>query len=127
MSINQKLQAGQQLRQGVLNDAIRVVATRPWEGRHDAATVIVICDDADVPAIQAVIDAHLATDWAAVDAATAARLAAIDDAIKQDNVMQQIKGMTNAEFDAWWAANVTNAAQAITVLKRIVRLAARKL
>jgi len=35
--------------------------------------------------------------------------------------------MSNAEFEAWWTANVTNAAQAIGVLKRVTRMVLRKL
>lgn len=54
------------------------------------------------------------------------RLTAIDDAIKQDSVIALIKGQTSAEYDAWWAANVTNAAQAIGVLKRVVRILCRR-
>lgn len=52
---------------------------------------------------------------------------AIDAAIAGDTTIAQLKAMTAAEFDTWWAANVTTAAQAITVLKRIARLVIRKL
>jgi len=50
------------------------------------------------------------------------RKAAIDLAIKNDTVVNTLRGMTAAEFDAWWTANVTNAAQALTVLKRLTRI-----
>jgi hypothetical protein len=59
--------------------------------------------------------------------AEAARLAAIDAAIRDDNVIAAIKAMTPAEYDAWWAANVTTNAQAISVLKRLVRIVVRRL
>lgn len=55
------------------------------------------------------------------------RQAKFDDNIKQDTVVNQLKAMTNAEFDVWWAANVTNAAQAINVLKRVTRIVIRRL
>lgn len=56
-----------------------------------------------------------------------ARRAAIEAAISSDSVVQALKLMTNAEYDAWWSANVANAAQAIGVLKRVVRLVLRRL
>lgn len=59
-------------------------------------------------------------------ATEAARVAAVDAAIGSDVVVASLKGMTNAQFDQWWGANVTNAAQAITVLKRIARIVIRK-
>lgn len=55
------------------------------------------------------------------------RDADIDTAIAGDSVVAQLKAMTTAEFDTWWAANVTTAAQAINVLKRVTRLVIRKL
>jgi hypothetical protein len=55
------------------------------------------------------------------------RLVAIDTTISQDNVISNIKTMTNDQYDTWWAANVTNAAQAIGVLKRLVRVVCRRL
>lgn len=74
-----------------------------------------------------------ATLLAAEPAATAAHLAKLrreaeaETSIKQDAVIASIKSMTQAEYDAWWAANVTNAAQAIGVLKRVVRIVCRRL
>lgn len=49
-----------------------------------------------------------------------------DAAIAADNVVAQLKTMTVAEFDAWWAANVTTAAQAIAILKRLARVVIRR-
>jgi hypothetical protein len=54
------------------------------------------------------------------------RKAAIDQAIEADTVITNLKAMTSAEFDAWWSANVTNAAQAISVLKRLARVVIRR-
>jgi hypothetical protein len=58
--------------------------------------------------------------------AEAARVRSINDAIASDNTIQSLKAMTNSEFDTWWAANVTNAAQAIQVLKRVARVVIRR-
>jgi hypothetical protein len=55
-----------------------------------------------------------------------ARLVAVDSTIASDNIVASLKKMTNAEFDAWWSANVTTAAQAIAVLKRITRVVIRR-
>lgn len=72
----------------------------------------------------------------ALDAATIAanqaaavereRVEAIEGTIAADSTVAQLKAMTNAEFDTWWAANVTNAAQAINVLKRVARIVIRR-
>ncbi len=62
-----------------------------------------------------------------VKAAAVARVKAIDTAIANDSVIAQIKQMSNAEYDAYWAANVTNAAQLNAVVKRIVRIVVRRL
>lgn len=70
--------------------------------------------------------------WAAADADSAlralnqARCEVIDAAIAGDTTVQQLKAMTNEEFDAWWASNVTNAAQAIALLKRLARVVIRR-
>lgn len=61
------------------------------------------------------------------NAAENARLAAIDASIAGDSTIAQLKAMTIAEFDTWWAANVTTLAQANNILKRLVRLALRRL
>lgn len=68
------LTQGQQIRPGKLNEAIKAVATKEWSGRHDAVTVIVDCDDADEAAIRAVIDTHLATDWASQEGSVVSRI-----------------------------------------------------
>lgn len=62
----------------------------------------------------------------ALEASEAVRTATVDAAIKADNVIQQMKAMTPAEYDDWWTANVTTAAQAIGVLKRVVRVLVRR-
>lgn len=59
-------------------------------------------------------------------AAAQSREAGIDTAITNDATIQQLKAMTNTEFDTWWDANVTNAAQAIAVLKRLTRVIIRR-
>jgi hypothetical protein len=55
------------------------------------------------------------------------RLAALDQTIQGDATIQQLRAMDNTAFDAWWTANVTNLAQASNVLKRLTRLALRRL
>ena len=55
-----------------------------------------------------------------------ARIQEINNAVSSDTVVNQLKAMTNVEFDAWWDANVTNAAQAINVLKRLARIIIRR-
>lgn len=62
-----------------------------------------------------------ATGQSARDA-TEARILSLQTAINDDSVIQNIKSMTASQFDAWWDANVTNATQAIAVLKRIVKI-----
>lgn len=59
--------------------------------------------------------------------AEAARTASMDTAIKNDGVLQNLKTLSAAEFDLWWENNITNANQAIQVLKRLVKLIIRKL
>lgn len=60
------------------------------------------------------------------DEVDAARVAAIDGVIAGDTTIAALKGMTSAEFDAWWTANVTTLAQANAVLKRIARVVIRR-
>jgi hypothetical protein len=62
----------------------------------------------------------------AASLAEAARKSSIESAIASDTTVASLKAMTNAEFDTWWAANVTNAAQAINVLKRVTRVVIRR-
>lgn len=59
--------------------------------------------------------------------AAAARDASMDQAIAGDATIAQLRAMTSADFDIWWAANVTNLAQANNILKRLTRLAIRRL
>jgi hypothetical protein len=85
----------------------------------------------DVPLTQSEIDELNARDVAAADAAAAAapekaRVAAVDAAIAVDATIAQLKAMSNADFDTWWAANVTTLAQANNVLKRIARVVLRR-
>ena len=54
--------------------------------------------------------------------ARAARRAEYNSAIGADPVITGLKGMSVAQFDAWWDANVTSAAQAIAVLKRLIKV-----
>lgn len=54
------------------------------------------------------------------------RIAAIDAEIAADSTISSLKEMSNTQFDAWWSANVTTAAQAINVLKRIARVVIRR-
>lgn len=81
---------------------------------------------ATVDAINVVFNQQVARDWRVFFNTEAIRTTAIDDSIKQDNVIAQIKAMTNAEYDIWWAANVVTTAQAIGVLKRVVRILCRR-
>lgn len=79
---------------------------------------------AEVAALQAEWDA-----WQAGKAARdadAARLDAVDNAIAGDATVTALKGMTNAEFSAWFAANVTTLAQARNVLERLARIVIRR-
>lgn len=82
---------------------------------------------ADIDAVNVVFTQQAARDWRTILNAESTRIQAIDTTISQDAIIAQIKAMTNAEYDAWWAANVTNAAQAIGVLKRVVRIICRRL
>lgn len=50
----------------------------------------------------------------------------LDTAMNSDTTLNDFKTMTNAEFNTWWAANVTTSAQAIAVLKRLARLIIRR-
>lgn len=54
-----------------------------------------------------------------------ARERSVTVTINTDTVVNQLRAMTNAEYNTWWAANVTNAAQAITLLKRLTRIVVR--
>lgn len=68
--------------------------------------------------------------WTAGDAAriaVTARMSGLDAAIAADQTLQSFKSMTATQFDTWWDANVTNAAQVVAVLKRLVKLVVRRL
>lgn len=90
---------------------------------HD---VSIDCAPADEAGIRALIATHLATDWNAQDATAKTVADEAEAAIKQDAVIASIKSMTQDEYNTWWAANVTTAAQAIGVLKRVVRVLCRR-
>lgn len=79
----------------------------------------------ELAAYQARNDKAVAVEQAA--APERARAAAIDSAIAGDTTLAQLKAMTTDEFDTWWGANVTNLAQANTVLKRLARVVIRRL
>lgn len=121
-----RLTEGQQIRPAKLNAELKA-AGFTFTGLHNAQEAIVTCAPADEAAIRALIAAHLAHDHAADDAAEQVVKDEADAAIKQDAVIASIKAMAQAEYDVWWAANVTNAAQAIGVLKRVVRIVCRRL
>ena len=74
---------------------------------------------------QAEVDAVLGLDAASIAEAT--RVASVNTAISGDAQIQALKVMTVSDFDAWWTANVTTVAQAITIVKRIARIVVRKL
>lgn len=90
-----------------------------------------------VNGIEAELSAEEEAEFAARDAtwaagqpqrdALAARHASMDAAISGDQTITQLKAMNAADFDTWWAANVTNLAQANGILKRLARLAIRRL
>jgi hypothetical protein len=54
------------------------------------------------------------------------RQAAQEDAIAADTTLAQIKAMTPAQFDTWWAANITNLATLNAFVKRLARLVIRR-
>ena len=79
-----------------------------------------------------------AEELAAAAAATAAATAAMNTpeylaaesikaAVAADTTIAALKAMGNDQFDAWWATNVTTAAQAINVLKRLAKIVVRRL
>ena len=78
--------------------------------------------DADSPPVQADVDAIVLPD---------PRLVAVDASIAGfsfgGQTLAQLKAMDNATWDAWWAANITNIAQASALLKFLARTVLRKL
>lgn len=117
---------GGQFRSTKLNDAIKL-AGFVFDASHNAAEVIVDCDTANEAAIRALITAHLATDWNAADAAEVQRAAGLDASINVSAIVQTLKPMDNAAFNAWWAANVTNLAQAGLILREVTKYIIRRL
>jgi len=86
---------------------------------------------ADEIAARAAEEAALAP-LVAAQQAEASRLAQIDATISGASfnggtTLAQLKAMSRDQFNAWWAANVTNAAQAIAVLKFIAWQVLRRL
>lgn len=81
----------------------------------------------EISAAQGVIDAFDLAAHAQQEADELAKAASLDSAIATDPTLAAFKAMDNAQFDAWWAANVTNAAQAIGVLKRLAKIVIRRL
>jgi len=71
--------------------------------------------------------ARVAAEAAHLASPEVVRLSSIDSAIGGDTTIASLKAMTNAEFDTWWAANVTNVAQLVGVVKRIARVVLRRL
>ena len=59
--------------------------------------------------------------------ATATRRKSFLDAIVADPQLSQIKALDKDAFDLWWGANVTNATQAIGVLKKLAWILVRQL
>jgi len=60
-------------------------------------------------------------------AAEVQRLEDLETEIAGDSVIHNLKAMTNAEYNAWWDANVTTAADARGVLKKLVRVVIRRI
>lgn len=63
---------------------------------------------------------------AAAADAEKSRLADVEQAIATDAQVAALKAMSNAEFSAWFAANVTTLAQARNVLERLARIVIRR-
>jgi len=83
---------------------------------------------ADAPneaALAAAFPGYQNSALAAQSAALAA--ASVEAVIAADPTLESLRAMDNAAFDEWWAANVTNATQAIGVLKRLAKLVVRRL
>ena len=75
----------------------------------------------------AAAQAATAAETAAQNTPEALATASIKAAVASDTTLAALKAMDNTEFEAWWAANVTNAAQAINVLKRLAKIVVRRL
>lgn len=83
----------------------------------------------DVAPTQADVDAFLIAQAAAQ--AAAARIGDIDLDVAAfsfgGQTLAGLKAMTNTEFNAWWAANVTSLAQANVVLRFLAKAALHRL
>ena len=73
----------------------------------------------------AILAEYEAGPWVAIQTKQA-NLESQDTAIGGETTLAQLKAMSATEFDDWWNANVTNAAQAIQVLKRLARVVIRR-
>jgi hypothetical protein len=73
----------------------------------------------ELPDIETLHDPAYVQQRDADKAAREAREASFDAGISNDQTLQAFRNMTREEFNAWWDANVTNAQQAIGVLKRL--------
>lgn len=81
------------------------------------------------PPTQAEVDAFVAAQTAGD--ADRVRIGGIDADVAAFNfggaTLAQLKAMSNAEFNVWWAANVTSLAQANAVLKLLAKAALHRL
>lgn len=97
-------------------------------------------DGANIPPVLDNLDWKIYKEWemagnvpdpldvpTAGETAEATRLAELDAQITGSATLTSLKAMTNAQFDTWWTANVTNLAQANVVLKLIARVVLRRL
>jgi len=83
----------------------------------------------DVLPTQVEVDAFLLTDAAA--AANRTRLSDIDLDVSAftfgGQTLASLRAMTNAEFNTWWAANITTLAQANVVLRLLAKAALHRM
>ena len=91
-------------------------------------------DKVDIDDVSVIRRPDFTYDWNGstwVQNATRASAEAIKSALQNfvssDATIATLRGMTQAQFDAWWSANVTNIAQAGDVLKRLTRAVILKL
>lgn len=60
------------------------------------------------------------------EAAEQARLLELEEEITSDTTLSNIKSMTNAQINTWFDNNINDAASAIQLLKRIVKILIRR-
>lgn len=60
------------------------------------------------------------------EVAEQARLLELEEEITSDTTLSNIKSMTNAEINTWFDNNINDAASAIQLLKRIVKVLIRR-